>query len=110
MHGFAYTGINLRDTVSLFSRVTISNEQIQSLCEVCFNFLFATPTSRKIGHIVPAHARQIHRSLGMGLGVNTMEGREAKHVALAKFTRSTQFTNRWLQVFRREYVSLVSLP
>ena len=38
-----------------------------------------------------------------------MEGREAKHIALAKFTRNTQFSNRWLQVFRHEYVSLVWL-
>ena len=71
--------------------------------------LSATPTSWTIGHIVPTHARQIHQSLGMGLGVNTMEGREAKHIALAKFTRNTQFSNRWLQVFRHEYVSLVWL-
>ena len=38
LHVFAYTGINLRDAVSLLSRVTISNEQIQSLCEVASNF------------------------------------------------------------------------
>jgi len=31
---FGYRGTNLRDAVSLLSRVTISNEQIQSLCEV----------------------------------------------------------------------------
>jgi len=68
-------------------------------------FLSATPTSWTIDHIVPAHARQIHQSLGMGLGVNTMEEREAKHIALDKFTRNTQFSNRWLQVFRHEYVS-----
>jgi len=68
-------------------------------------FLSATPTSWTIDHIVPAHARQIHQSLGMGFGVNTMQGREAKHIALDKFTRNTQFSNRWLQVFRHEYVS-----
>ena len=35
-----------------------------------------------------------------------MEGREAKHVTLAKFTHNTQFSNRWAQVFKHEYVSL----
>jgi len=30
LHAFAYTGINLRDAVSLFSRVTISSEQVQT--------------------------------------------------------------------------------
>ena len=38
-----------------------------------------------------------------------MEAREAKHIALAKFTHNTQFTNRWPQVFRHEYVSRVWL-
>ena len=38
LHVFAYTGINLRDSVSLFSRVIISSEQTQDLCEVCSNF------------------------------------------------------------------------
>ena len=43
--------------------------------------------------------------LGMGLGINTMEGREGKHVTLAKFTCNTQFSNKWAQVFKHEYVS-----
>ena len=113
LHVFAYTGINLRDSVSLFSRVIISSEQTQNLCEVCSNFfratalfLSCTPTSWTIGHVVPVHAKQLQESLGMGLGVNSMEGREAKHIALAKFTRNTQFSNRWVQVFKHEYISL----
>lgn len=110
LHVFAYTGINLRDSVSLFSRVTISGEQVQNLQQVCSNFfrattlfLSSTPTSWTIGHVVPFHAKQLFNSLGMGLGINTMEGREAKHIALAQFTRNTQFSNRWAQVFRHEY-------
>ena len=113
LHVFAYTGINLRDSVSLFSRAIISSEQIQSLCEVCSNFFRATtmflpctPTSWTIGHVVPVHAKQLQESLGMGLGVNIMEGREAKHTALANFTHNTQFSNRWVQVFKHEYISL----
>ena len=42
----------------------------------------------------------------MGLGINTMEGRDAKHFTLAKFTHNTQFSNRWAEVFKHEYVSL----
>lgn len=116
LHVFAYTGINLRDSVSLFSRVTISGEQVQNLQQVCSNFfratalfLSSTPTSWTIGHVVPFHAKQLFNSLGMGLGINTMEGREAKHIALAQFTRNTQFSSRWAQVFRHEYVSLIWL-
>ena len=100
LHVFAYTGINLRDAISLFSRVTISNEQNQSLCEVCSNFFRATNLLDNRSHC--ASSSKADSSI-------TRQGREAKHIALAKFTRNTKFTNRWLQVFRHEYVSLVSL-
>ena len=42
LHVFAYTAIDLRDAVSLFSRVSLSNEQVQSLQKVCSNFFRAT--------------------------------------------------------------------
>ena len=96
LHVFAYTAHNLRDSVSLFSRITISGEEVQNLQKVCSNFfgataifLSSTPTSWTIGHVVPLHAQQLCDSIGMGFGVNTMEGREAKHIALANFTHST---------------------
>ena len=85
LHVFAHIGINLRDT-SLF--------------------LTSTPTTWTIGHIVPSHTKAIHQRLGLGLGINSMEGREAKPVTLANFTQNTQFSNRWAQVFKHEYVSL----
>ncbi|CAH3167592.1 unnamed protein product, partial [Porites evermanni] len=113
LHVFAHIAINLRDAVSLFSRVSISNEQVLSLQQFCSNyyrttslFLTSTPTTWTIGHIVPSHTKAIHERLGLGLGINSMEGREAKHVTLAKFTQNTQFSNRWAQVFKHEYVSL----
>ena len=113
LHVFAYTAMNLRDSVSLFSRITLSSDQVQSLGQVCSNFfratalfLSCTPTSWTIGHVVPVHAKQIQENLGMGLGINTMEGREAKHISLANFTKNTQFNNRWSQVFRHEYITL----
>ena len=96
VHVFAYTALNLRDSVSLFSRITISGEEVQNLQKVCSNFFRATslfvsstPTSWTIRHVVPLHAQQLCDSIGMGLGVNTVEGREAKHIALANFTHST---------------------
>ena len=55
-------------------------------------FLTSTPTTWTIGHIFPSHAKVIHQRLGMGLGINTMEGRDAKHVTLAKFTHNTQLS------------------
>ena len=35
-----------------------------------------------------------------------MEGREAKHITLAKSARNTQFSNRWVQVFKHDFISL----
>ena len=55
---------------------------------------------------VPSHTKAINQRLGLGLGINSMEGREAKHVTFAKFTQKTQFSNRRAQVFKHEYVSL----
>ena len=113
LHVFAHIAINLRDAVSLFSRVSISNEQVLSLQQLCSNyyratslFLTSTPTTLTIGHIVPSHTKAIHQRLVLGLGLNSMEGMEAEHVTWAKFTQNTQFSNRWAQVFRHEYVSL----
>lgn len=38
-----------------------------------------------------------------------MVGREAKHIALTKFTHNFQFNKRWIQVFKHKYISLVWL-
>ena len=113
LHVFAYRAMNLRDSVSLFSRVTLSSDEVESLGQVCSNFfratalfLSCTPTSWTIGPVVTVHAKQIQETLGMGLGINTIKGREAKHISLANFTKNTQFNNRWSQDFRHEYISL----
>ena len=46
---------------------------------------------------------------GLGLGLNSMEGREAKHIAIAKYCTNTAYLYRWEQVFRHEYISLIWL-
>ena len=46
---------------------------------------------------------------GLGLGVNSMEGREAKHIAISKYCANTSYMHRWEQVFRHEYISLIWL-
>ena len=45
----------------------------------------------------------------MGLGLNSMEGREAKHVFIAKYSKNTLHQHRWQQIFRHEYVTLIWL-
>ena len=38
-------------------------------------FFHVNPTVWTIGHIVPAHARDMKSKYGLGLGLNSMEGR-----------------------------------
>ena len=38
-----------------------------------------------------------------------MEGREAKHVFVARYSKNTNFVSRWLQIFHQEFVSLIWL-
>lgn len=45
-----------------------------------------------------------------GLGTVTMEGREAKHIALKKLSENTIFQRQWPEIFKHEFVMLIWLP
>jgi len=116
LHIIAYVCLCLRDAVSLFSRVNISPSQVLELKSLCYNyfctyalFLSVNPTVWTIGHIVPAHTEHMKQLYDMGLGLNSMEGREAKHVFISKYSENTLPRERWEQIFRHEYVSLIWL-
>ena len=111
---FATIAVNLRDSVSIFSRIKkVTDEEVMSLTGVTRNYfracaLFSSATWT-IGHCVPANIKQIKQELGVGFGVNTMESRESKHVSVARFARNTHHSTRWVQVLRHEYISLIWL-
>ena len=116
LHALAYFCITLRNCVSLFCRVVITDEdlvELESHCKTLFtlNCLFFAPhpTVWHVGNIVPAHAREMQEKYGMGLALNSMEGREAKHISIARYSRNTCYQNRWEQVFRHKYISLLWL-
>lgn len=44
-----------------------------------------------------------------GLIINSMEGREAKHQAVARYATNSTYHNRWYSVFRHEFISLIWL-
>ena len=69
-----------------------------------------SPTTWSIGHAVPFHTRQIFDEFGLGLCLNTMQGREAKHQVVLKYCNNAMSSDRWNMVFRQEYVSLLWLP
>ncbi|CAH3190620.1 unnamed protein product [Porites evermanni] len=100
-------------------RFEISVEQLTQLsvaaCEhYLVNALFlcssVNPTVWTIEHIIPAHTKDVHKKYGQGLGIVTMEGREAKHIALKKLSENTFFHRRWYEIFKYEFVMLVWLP
>ena len=116
IHIHAYLCLCLRNAVSLFSRVNISDEEVSELETHCRNFyrgyclyLHVNPTVWSLGNVVPVHTKEMKMIYGLGLGLNSMEGRESKHIAIAKYCTNTAFLYRWKQVFRHEYISLVWL-
>ena len=114
---FAVVGTELREAVSLFSRVEISQEEIHELKDRCnkyFNgyalFIWEiTPTIWTIGYCVSYHTQQLYDKFRLGLGLNTMQGREAKHISISNFAKHSTLANRWDMVFRHEFVSCVWL-
>ena len=38
-----------------------------------------------------------------------MEGREAKHIAISRYSQNTNFHGRWSKIFRYEFVQLIWL-
>lgn len=110
-------GLHLRNGLSLAVRVSdIKKEDLSKLekdCRLYFNIasLFHTTNVSvwTMGHCVPFHTRQLMEDLGVGLGINSMQGREAKHQQLASFAEFSLVKDRWEKVFRHEHMSLIWL-
>ena len=99
-HVLAYLCLLLRDCVSAFTRIHLTNEQIDELEKKCrdyfiLNCKFFTPhpTSWTLGIIVPAHTRDMKLVYGLGLGLNSMEGREAKHISICRYSKKQTTKN-----------------
>ena len=98
----------------IFTCVDISDDDIIDLKWLCSNyykahciFLHVNPTVWTVGNVVPQHTSEMKTRYGLGL--NSMEGREAKHVFIAKYSQNTLYQHRWQQIFRHEYVTLLWL-
>ena len=115
---YAYVGVQLRDATSLFSRVSPPPNYLSSLKESCRNYfnsvcLFfssrVTPTVWTIGYAIPYHAKIVFDKFAFGLGINTMQGREAKHTMISKFASHSTPGLRWRLIFRHEFISTIWL-
>ena len=115
---YYYIGLQLRQLSSLMARIVdIPDDYIDDLksrCKKYFNAysLFVnkvSPTVWHIGYAAPYHAKIIKDKFSLGLGINTMQGREAKHIQIAKFASHAHADQRWEKVFQHEYISLIWL-
>ena len=117
LHALAYLGLNLRDAVSMYTRQSITPDILTDLKKKClhvFNtfsmFLNSvTPTVWTIGYVIPFHAQITMDKFNCGLGINTMQGREAKHVKIKQYAEHSLPANRWDLVFRHEFVTTLYL-
>ena len=117
LHVHAYLCLCLRNAVALFTRVSITDEQVVELKQHCSDyhrgywlFLSVNPTVWTLGCVVPVHTQEMKERYSLGLGLNSMEGREAKHIAISKYCHNTSYAHRWEQVFHHEHISLIWLP
>ena len=97
----AFCCLQLRDATSYFSRVDITLEQCKKACLYLFNtnallFKSVTPTLWTIGYAIPRHMEILFNRYGMGLGINSMQGQEAKHVRLSEFAK--YMCDVWIQM------------
>jgi hypothetical protein len=121
LHALAYVAVELRDATSIYTRVEINKDHLTKLFLHCQNYFSAysmflspqiSPTIWTVGYAIPYHTHQIYDQLKYGLGLNSMQGREAKHIKLAKYVENTcnvRKGDRWWVVFRHEYISMIWL-
>ena len=119
LHALAFAALELREAAAIYSSVQVDKELVQKLFLKCSNYFIAnclflgnavSPTIWTVGYAVPYHCNELFESIGYGLGLNSMQGREAKHIKLAKYVQNTcnvRKCDRWWVVFRHEFVSIV---
>ena len=98
----AYAGMRLRECITLFSQVLITEHELDKLEESCrlyFNvnalFLKVSLTIWIIGHAVPYYTHQMWTKYGHGLGLNSSQGLEAKHRKVKEYAMKATKQNRW---------------
>lgn len=114
---FAFIGLQLRDAISRFSRVSVTQGEVQDLRESCRKYFTAssllldsvTPTVWTIGHAIPFHTDILYNKFGIGLGINSMQGREAKHIRVSQYSKHATLSTRWQHVLRHDYMTTVWL-
>ena len=94
LYALAFSGLKLRNAFLLMNRVTVIDQKgiydLEKSCQEYFfcSSLFSTSVTLSkwtVGLSVPFHSRSLFGAFGSGLGINTMQGGEAKHKKLANY-------------------------
>ena len=68
-----------------------------------------TPSLWNFSQVAPQHCKDLIDNFNLGLGINSMEGREQKHQQIRKYSENTTVQQRWNYIFRHEFIQLVYL-
>lgn len=109
--------IHLRKLISYAVRVKDFDinmaDEMQHVGKKLFNLVRKydriTPSVWILCIIAPVQSKQLYTKLNLGLGINTMEGREQKHQKIERYMFNATVKDRWPTVFRHEYVSCIYL-
>ena len=63
------------------------------------------PTVWTVGYAIPYHFGMLCEKYGVGLGINSMQGQEAKHVCSQQYARHSSVSKRWHNVLKHRYIS-----
>ena len=83
----AFAAMQLPEAVSKFSQVQTDEticKELEVKCQLFFNtcsqlLKTVNPTVWTVGYAIPFHNKMLFKDFGLGLGINTMQGHEAKH-------------------------------
>ncbi len=115
----ANCALQLRDVCGLMAKVNVGEGYLQELEKKCRNFYVAkclvgshvSVSDWTIGLVVPVHGKDIYNKYGLGYGLVSMQGREAKNTRLKGYIHNTNNdSTKWEQVLKHEFIHTVFLP
>ena len=88
----------------------LTEESLAKSPQLCSDYFTAVVLSVTVSGTVYAHSKKMFDKYGVGLGINTMQRREAKHVQITGFAKNSQFKQLWVQVFKHDHITKLWLP
>ena len=115
---FFFQSLLLRKLVSYSVRILgLKSEVVDEMEHIglklfkccCIHDRNITPSLWTFTNVAPVHTKWLVEKMGLGLGVNSMEGREQKHQKIFQYMKNSTAQEKWENVFRHEFISCVYL-